>query len=167
LNVSKSLGVFVCLLAIGTAAGEAPPMDPDTLAFATYVNDVSRLNGMYHGVSDYCSQFVPALILEQSNAAWRKSNGPYIDSIDLAIERHAAAKVDLERRTEVIQQLKANAKTWFQAAHDKSNVLSQVQNADDKSSACSKMLGTMVSDSFYLKRMIPADDDYWSKHLNP
>jgi hypothetical protein len=155
------------LLAIGTAAAEAPQVDPETRAFATYVNDVSRLDGMYHGVADYCKQYVPALILEQSNAGWHYKNGPYIDSIDRAIQRYAASRVDVGRRGQVIQQLKANAQTWFQEAHDKSNVLAQVQNAEEKSAACSRMLGTMVSDSFYLKRMMPADDEYWSSHLAP
>ena len=159
--------VMLAILGAGSAAGEAPQVDSDTLAFATYVNDVSRLNGMYQGVADYCKQYVPPLILDQSNAAWRKSNGPYIDSIDRAIERYASAKVDAGRRDQVVQQLKANAQTWFQQAHDKSNVLSQVQNAEEKSTACSKTLGTMSSESFYLKRMMPADDEYWSKNLKP
>ena len=159
--------VMLVLLPIGRAFAEAPQVDPDTLAFATYVNDVSRLDGMYHGVADYCKPYVPALILAQSDAAWRIKNGAYVDSIDLAIQKYASARVEVGRRDQAVQQLRANAQTWFQEAHDKSNALSQVQNADEKSTACSKMLGTMASDSFYLKRMMPADDDYWSSHLKP
>lgn len=160
-------GVILFLLAIGSSAGEATQVDSDTLAFATYISDVSRLDGMYHGLADFCRQYVPALILSQSDAAWHRNNGRYIDSIDLAIQRYASAKVDAARRDQVVQQLKTNAQTWFQEAHDKSNVLSQVQIAEEKSTACSGMLGTMVSDSFYLKRMMPEDDAYWLKYLNP
>ena len=166
-RAGRRCGLLLCLFAVGSAAGQAPKVDPDTLAFATYVSDVSRLNGMYRGVADYCKQYVPALIIVQSDAAWRDSNGRYIDSIDLAIERYAAAKAEPERRDEVIQQLKANAQAWFQAAHTKSNVLAQVQTAGDKSATCSEMLGTMASGSFQLKRMSPADDDYWSNNLQP
>jgi hypothetical protein len=164
-NLVIALGLF-CLVAVASGADQ-PAVDADTRAFAQYVSDASRLNGMFRGVADYCKQFVPALILDQSEVDWRKNNGQYIDAIDVAIERFASRRVEPARKAQVIEQLRANAHDWFQAAHDKSNVLDQVQGAENKNIACSRMLGTMVSESFYLKKMFPADDEYWAKYLEP
>ncbi len=161
-----ALGVVLCHVVMASA-GEVAEGDSDVIAFSRYVSDVSRLNGMYHGVADYCRQFVPTLILNQSDAAWREHNGSYIDSVDMGIEKFIAARVEAERKAEAIAQMKAYARTWFQAAHDKSNVLDQVQRADNKALACSYMLGTMASESFYLQKMFPADADYWSHNLKP
>ena len=159
-------GIVLC----GTAtvsADQPAEIDADTLAFSQYINDVSRLDGMYRGVVDYCEQFVPALIIDQSNVAWKRNNGPYIAAVDVAIERYISVRVEPKRKAEAIQQMKAYAREWFQSAHDQSDVLDRVQSADNKDFACSRMLGTMSSESFHLKRMFPADHEYWSRNLKP
>lgn len=165
----RQLLVFGMVLC-GTAtalAGESAEIDADMRAFSKYVNDVSRLDGMYRGVVDYCEQFVPALIIDQSNAAWKRNNGPYIAAVDVAIERYISTRVEPKRKAEAIQQMKAYAREWFQTAHDQSELLDQVQSADNKDFACSRMLGTMSSESFHLKNMFPEDHEYWSRNLMP
>jgi hypothetical protein len=161
-----TLGGLLCTAALVVAA-EPAEIPPDVLAFSKYVSDVSRLDGMYRGVADYCEQYVPPLIIKQSNTDWSQSNGRYVGSLDMAIQRFVSARVEPERRAEAIEQMKANAKAWFRAAHEKSGVLDQVERADNKASACSYTLGTMVSESFSLKKMFPADDEYWSRNLKP
>lgn len=162
------------IVALGTlltsailASAESPQIDSDLSAFSNYVSDVSRLDGMYRGVADYCRQFVPDLILNQSDAAWQEHNGPYVDSLNLAITKFISARVEKERIAAAIAQMQANAQSWFQNARDNSKVLDRVQRADNKSIACSNMLGTMTSESFYLKKLFPADDEYWSRNLRP
>jgi hypothetical protein len=158
----------LCLCVATASTGHAadqPAPDADLLAFSTYVSDVSRLDGMFHGVLDYCEQYVPAPILEQAKAAWATNNGQYIDSVDTAIRQFITSRVEAERLDAALAAMSANAKSWFQKAHDQSKVLDQVKAAPNKSIACSSILGTMASYSFELKRMIPADHDYWEQHL--
>ncbi|MBS0379278.1 MAG: hypothetical protein JSS29_12380 [Proteobacteria bacterium] len=145
--------------------GQTQVVDPDTAAFSAYVSDVERLNGMYRGVADFCAAHAQRAIVAQSDAAWQRNNGPYVDSVDRAIERFAAARVEPNRRTDAIEQLKANARGWYQAAHDHSKLLDRLQQAEDKAVACSDMLGVMSSESFYLKKMFPQDDEYYARNL--
>jgi hypothetical protein len=156
----------MCILT-GAHAADAPVADEETRAFATYVNDVERLDGMFHGVLDYCVQYVPKTIVAQSEAAWKFNNGPYIDAVDVAIEKYATARAEPGRKAEIIEELKANAKTWFQQAHDQSKILDQVKAAQTPSLSCSRMLGVLSSDSFHLKTMMPGDHEYWVRNLNP
>src|SRR5579883_681085 len=70
------IGLIVLLAGSCAAAGEpeAGAVDPETAEFSQYVSDVERLNGMYRGVADFCLRLVPAAILAQSDAAWRRNN---------------------------------------------------------------------------------------------
>jgi len=125
-----AVGLLVC--SIHAYAADEPVIDAEAQAFSAYISDVSRLDGMFHGVMDYCQPLVPHLIVEQSKAAWQQHNGQYIDAVDVAIERFTSATVEPDRKAAVIRQLKENAGTWFQAAHDQSKLRDELRAAHNK-----------------------------------
>jgi hypothetical protein len=164
---SVLLTVFSVLCSLSAHAQGTAANDEQTQQFSDYIYKVANLNGQFHGVHDYCAQYAPQNILDNSRKSWNKTNGVYIEALDLAIDKYVHERVEESRRKSVAESLSENVKSWFSKAHDDNKLLAKIRESESKGTTCSYYLGVMVSASFDFKKLVPDVYDYWNKHLKP
>jgi hypothetical protein len=162
------LSLIVLLPALVLAAEKtAPTPDREIQEFSRYNLETNYLNGLFHGVHDYCQGKVSNVLLAQSLKSWNENNGIYINATSYAIKRFVNKRVEKSDAARVTKALEEQNAATFKDTHDSSTLLTSIKNSKNEEIACSYNLGVLVSKSFYFQNAAPASYQYWIAHLNP
>jgi hypothetical protein len=164
----KIFSIVVFLFSLNLYAA-APPPEPDleTKQYSRYAHEVNYLNGIFYGVLDYCQSKSNKIILDSAVRDWMANNGVYINSVDVALEKFVAKRVEKNDADRVIKALREQNLATLRSSRANSPLVKQIKESKNEQASCSYHLGVLVSKSFYFEKIAPSSHQYWADNIKP
>ncbi len=156
------LGVLLgaCLVAAPVSAADKADNEELT-GTVQFVLDVEIYRGMFYAVYDYCKPHVPELIAAQTLNDWLSVNQRYLDAQAQAELQFTQAIKGRPTAADSRQKLVQEKARLFARWRTNNKMIAKVEAQEDKSAACSRLLGSMVSHSLELETLMPETFRYW------
>ncbi len=154
--------LVACLVAAPVSAGDKAD-DEKLTGMVRFVLDVEIYRGMFYAVYDYCKPQVPELVAAQSLNGWLSANQRYLDAQAQAELQFSQAIKGRPTAAESRQKLVQEKARLFSRWRTNNKMIAKVEAQEDKSVACSKLLGSMLSRSMELETLMPEDFRYWKE----
>jgi hypothetical protein len=125
-----------------------------------FIADISRFQGMFDSVVEFCRPHAPEHLLKFSRDYWLVANQRFLDLRDKELNRVIEEARGNGAKPEKITLIKDWAKQQYQEALSNNRMFKDLFGAKDLDIACSRRLGEMNSTGMSLGSIRPSAAEY-------
>ncbi len=120
-----------------------------------FIADVSKLQGEFDSVVQFCLPHAPQYILKQSQGMWLMANQKYLDLRDKELRRIIKNAEANGAKPDKIASIHDWAKEQYKGTLSSDRMYKDIATRSDLDIACSKRLGEMNSSGMQLNSIAP------------
>jgi len=156
------LALFLLLALAQPACSEEAP-SPEIIATGKtldFVADVSKYQGMFDSVVEFCQPHAPEHVVKFAREQWLTANQRFLDLRDSELHRIIEAARASGTETDRIAFIEDWAKQQYQGTLGNSRMYKDLLGRKDLPIACSRRLGEMNHQGMSLEKIAPRAAEY-------
>lgn len=164
MNHRSLVRIFVAICGMLSVAVSAENLEDERFVKAVaFVSDASTYQAYFDSVSTFCAPYAPALILQQSRAAWDAANAKLMTFRDKQQKWVTEFATNRGATADKLDTVRSLSESTYRKVLAKGSMYKDLAEKPDLEIACSKRLGEMLADKMTFSRLAPESWAYYQE----